>query len=291
MIVSFTLEHNSLPSDTRLAHIAEFSSSLDEAHRLKGDPPSVPSSSQPNTSQAVLGAGWPPVPSKLVQRIEEGEFIELSDLLPERLAFGTVDESAKGKTKKKIIPTILEWVQCFSLYTAIVSRKQPERVPDLLGYQSLIIDAHREFKGDYWMGYDRCFRQRAAATHIDKWADVDLTLWSVTFGNRTAISRCSLCLSTAHDSNSCELRDPQLSSTSTRPPNRPSQREYYSSRRRICFEWNESLSSRCSHPNCAYEHICYLCYRDPAVTDKYHKAMKCAKWKPGIFQRPAPTSV
>ena len=156
---------------------------MDEVHNLKGDPPPIPPASLPNTSQAVFGAGRPPVPSKLVQRIEQGEFIELSDLLPERLALGTADESAKGKAKKKIIPTILEWVQCFSLYTAIVSRKQPERVPDLLGYQSLIIDAHREFKGDYWMGYDRCFLQSAAATRIDKWANVDITLWSVTFGS------------------------------------------------------------------------------------------------------------
>ena len=54
--------------------------------------------------------------------------------------------------------TVLEWVV-------------PERV---LGYQSLIIDAHREFKGDYWMGYDRCFQQSATATRIDKWVNVNI---------------------------------------------------------------------------------------------------------------------
>lgn len=175
----------------------------------------------PKASQAILGAGLPPVPSKLVRRIECGEFIELSELLPEKLSFDVAEEdSGKGKSKKKLITSILEWVQCFSLYTAIISQKQPERVPDLLGYQSLIIDAHREFKGDYWMGYDRRFRLRAAAaSQVDKWANVDITLWSLAFASRGSSARCKFCFSTSHDSSTCDLSsDTQSSSAPYRTP-------------------------------------------------------------------------
>ena len=37
------------------------------------------------------------------------------------------------------VTDIIEWVQCFSIFTAIIHRSQPERTPDLLGYQNLII--------------------------------------------------------------------------------------------------------------------------------------------------------
>ena len=206
----------------------------------------------------------------------------MSELLPERLTFCATDEdSDKGKGKKKLLTSILDWVR---LFTAIVFRKQPERVPNLLGYQSLIIDAYREFKGDYWMGYDRCFRQRAAAVaQVDKWANIDITLWSLAFASRGATTRCKFCFSTSHDSNNCALMsDAQVPASPPRSWRLPTKCEY-SSRRRACFEWNESPSPNCSRPNCIYEHICYLCYQDPLVSNKYHKARQCAKWKLGVM--------
>ena len=36
-------------------------------------------------SAILLGAGLPPIPEKLVSRIEAGEFIEMAELLPDRL--------------------------------------------------------------------------------------------------------------------------------------------------------------------------------------------------------------
>ena len=36
-------------------------------------------------SAVLLGAGLPPIPTKLVSRIEAGEFIEMAELLPDRL--------------------------------------------------------------------------------------------------------------------------------------------------------------------------------------------------------------
>ena len=40
---------------------------------------------------------------------------------------------------------------------AVIAKSQPDRIPDLLGYQSLIIKAHLEYAGDGWIGYDKDF--------------------------------------------------------------------------------------------------------------------------------------
>ena len=211
----------------------------------------------------------------------------MSDLLPERLSLDAIDEdSTKSRSKRKPVLSILDWVQCFSLYTSIISHKQPGRVPDLLGYQSLIIDAQREFQGDHWLGYDRRFRLRAAATHPDKWANVDITLWMLAFAGRGARNRCKFCFSTSHDASNCELtNDPQPSNPPPRSSRPPAPQDHVT-RRRLCFKWNESPSPRCSRSNCVYDHICYICYRDPLIINKHHKALHCCRWKPGVPQRP-----
>ena len=49
------------------------------------------------------------------------------------------------KETKCQVTSILEWVQCFSIYIAIIAAKHPERIQDLLGYQALIIEAHMEY--------------------------------------------------------------------------------------------------------------------------------------------------
>ena len=40
----------------------------------------------------------------------------------------------------------------------VLTRKYPEQIPDLSGYQSLIIEAHLEYESDNWLAYDRQFR-------------------------------------------------------------------------------------------------------------------------------------
>ena len=101
----------------------------------------------------LFGAGFPPVPSKLVKKIEAGDFIDMAELRPEGL--GMMEDSAPGRSTKgktKMISNILEWIRCFSLYVAILSRSAPHRIPHLLSYQALIIEAQMEYPGDHWLG-------------------------------------------------------------------------------------------------------------------------------------------
>ena len=39
----------------------------------------------------------------------------------------------------------------------VIAFKNPGKLPDLLGYQVLIVEARMEHKGDGWLGYDHRF--------------------------------------------------------------------------------------------------------------------------------------
>ena len=40
----------------------------------------------------------------------------------------------------------------------VLTRIYPKQIPDLLEYQSLIIEVHLEYESDNWLAYDRLFR-------------------------------------------------------------------------------------------------------------------------------------
>ena len=92
----------------------------------------------------------------------------------------------------------LEWIRCFSAYIAVISAKQPHRVPDLPGYLTLITEAHVQYAGDGWIGYDRRFRQIAATKLHVTWAQIDTTLWNIAFSGKARLVRCKFCFSIMH---------------------------------------------------------------------------------------------
>ena len=100
----------------------------------------------------------------------------MADLLPERLGAGGDNDPVESLKKRRIVTNIMEQVQCFGLCISIIASSAPERVLDFLSYQALIIDAYTEYQGEYWSGYDRQFRQRAAVTPATSWSTMDTTL-------------------------------------------------------------------------------------------------------------------
>ena len=105
----------------------------------------------------------------------------MSELLPEKL--GQVEEASfKGvegearKRKRARISSALQWVECFHTYISVVSQQQPARVPDLLGYASLIVHAARKFRGEGWLQYDKNFRKHAETHPTAKWAEANASL-------------------------------------------------------------------------------------------------------------------
>ena len=221
-----------------------------------------------------IGAGLPPVPQKLVERIQAGEYIDMVELLPDSL--GTHGSSQakdeKGSKRPKCqITSISEWVQCFGVFMAVVASKSPERIIDMLGYQSIIVEASREYEGDTWLGYDRRFRQMAAATPGSKWATVAPTLWNMAFTGHARVQRCKNCFSLSHQASDCEWA-PNVKSTGTSSPNSRAR-----SSSPVCKSWNFSTQASCDFHNCSYQHTCLLCTKDPTVINMGHKFINCPK--------------
>ena len=153
-----------LPDARFLAHIA----SLTDKAGHKTSESSWTTSTPPVLS---IGAGLPPVPRKLVNRIQAGEFVDMAELLPDRMGINTAplfaeekDDKQPTKTKWRQVTNILEWVHCYSIYVAVLTAKDPRRIQDLMGYQALIVKACREYGSEIWLGYDRRFQQLAAPT-------------------------------------------------------------------------------------------------------------------------------
>jgi hypothetical protein len=211
------------------------------------------------------------VPPKLAQRIWRGEFIEMAELLPEKL--GQSDEANKkageGETRKRKrsrVSNALQWVECFNSYISVVAQQQPARVTDLLGYVSLIVHAARKFKGEGWVQYDRNFRRHAETHPATKWAEANTSLWTLAFCNAQPRPHCDLCFSVDHETAQCDEYD---------PPEEPVKRKA-EGKTQICRNWNRHA---CTSSTCTFQHICLECHQR-------HKEKDCpvANWRPSRSQ-------
>ena len=141
-------------------------------------------------------------------------------------------------------------------------------IPDLIAYQTIIIEAHLKYEEDGWIGYDHCFWQRMVASSSGAWSHIDPTLWSMAFAGRAKLTRCKFCFSLTHTSPACFWSKdmPKHPSNGYTQPS-PTQK--------ICHVWIYSPSPTCAFPNCRFVHTCLICSKDPTVTDTAHKALKC----------------
>ena len=252
------------------------------------DLPCITPHLQDDTTSVIIGAGLPPVPGRLVKRIREGHFIEMGELLPECLGMAAVNFEVEGsknpKGKCKPVTNILEWLQCFGLYVAILSQSEPERIPDLQGYQVLIIQASMEYDDNRWMGYDRVFRLKATSQKGISWSSIDTTLWNVAFSGKSKTGRCSQCFSLTHSSAECRWSSETHSSKTTTGSVSQSTKMF----RPVCYEWNATPSPNCSYPHCKYEHKCAICVRNPWVQEVHHKAIHCPHRSDHPLSQPLP---
>jgi len=83
----------------------------------------------------LISGGLPPIPAKLVKRIQDGLFVEMAELLVETLIspeYTVDDQPTSSQQKPKGVTNITDWV---GLFIAIISLKEPHRI----GYQNLIM--------------------------------------------------------------------------------------------------------------------------------------------------------
>jgi len=94
------------------------------------------------TAALSTGSSILPVPSSIVAKIESGKFVEMADLVPNHLGF---ENTAGTKSKQRAVANISECLEAFAIYVSIIASKQPQRVPDLIGYQILMMEASNEY--------------------------------------------------------------------------------------------------------------------------------------------------
>ena len=176
--------------------------------------------------------------------------------------------SAGTSRSRREVPDLLSWVQCFSIYTAVVASAYPERVQKLLAYQTLIIREARRFGGKGWLSYDSYFwQQMAGEWQEEAWGRLNPYIFSSTFLASGSSQRpnCSLCLESDHQEEVCALAKAKGVAPQSRPPSYREQtrdtaqrgsRGKAPPRSTVCFSWNQG---DCSFPYCRYRHACVRC--------------------------------
>ena len=235
-----------LSDDDQLSHIVEL-----EGETISIDSHNLDEDSQ-NDKPALISNGLPPIPARLLKRVENGLFVEMAELSPSYLDSSdcSIDDQHVGPRKRlPALKDIMDWVGCFGIYIAIVSRQKPKRVPDLLGYQRIIMGASLHCREGKWLTYDRRFRLKASASNATEWSTIDITIWNTTFPERAIYGYHS--------------QGPLHYQSRSNPPQKPA-RPLLPAQQPICLDWNDNPNG-CSRNPCRYAHVCYRCVHNPGA--------------------------
>ena len=137
----------------------------------------------------ALAGSLPMIPENLVEKILKGQYVDLSDLLQDNILLAkkstgtSATESGLTQRYKKREFTkdeagMLSWMQCFTVYTAIVCSQDPGRLNDLLGYMVIMSNEGRRFKYQGWLTYDEMFRQSVVKSKSKVWSELNGTLYA-----------------------------------------------------------------------------------------------------------------
>ena len=99
----------------------------------------------PGTSSLVsLGEGLPLIPRKMVEKIQAGDYVDFSDMPPAKGKARSLPPHWEGhilvvqledlEGSKRLIPDFQMWVQCVSMYAAVVVARHPDKFMPLMAY-------------------------------------------------------------------------------------------------------------------------------------------------------------
>ena len=109
----------------------------------------------------VLSDGLPPVPAKLVAKIQKGDYMDMAELLRDNMEYErrqTTSESKSGRASRREVPDLLSWITCFGIYASVICDKSSEKAKQLLAYQTLIVRKACRCGGKGWQTYNSMFR-------------------------------------------------------------------------------------------------------------------------------------
>ena len=189
----------------------------------------------------VLGGGLPAIPADIMKRVEDNSYVELSELLPEKIQEAFLYPDSKGKKKAQPLDKFVDWVLAFTVYSQALLAKDPTIAGDLIIFIGTVARLARDHPGAAWAIYERNFRANAVADPSTKWSTLNQEVWAL-----STVSKASMSASSG----------PGL-------PQPPSKRRAQNT----CDKWNEG--SFCPFKTCRFYHACSTCL------SPQHRASSC----------------
>ncbi len=241
---------------------------------------------------AFIGEGLPPVPQKLAAKIHRWEYVDMGELLPEFLARQREEDEAKDRAARqgRKVTDILTWVQRFSAFVAVMAPVEPQVVPEMMAYLSLIVRASQDFEGLGWVRYDSarfgiseasgCNRQQEVVrnqSHAICYESFSSEGWNTKVRALLRDKPHGAGLRPEWLPGPWDVRAPEAfgvgsrcnsQASPSRPPGGPHQLEQ--SGGEACRKWN---TGGCSYPRCRFRHVCSGCGGN-------HQLMHCRSRKP-----------
>ena len=86
----------------------------------------------------ILGEGLAPNPPQVVKKIQNLEFVDFAELMPNNRdllhRIDLTDNKASTKAPLRCVTTITSWAQCFMAYSAILLSKFPDKLVEVMAY-------------------------------------------------------------------------------------------------------------------------------------------------------------
>lgn len=151
-------------------------------------------------------SGYPPIPHRLVSKIQRGRYVNFQEMVAENLG-GTAKGLKTPIDETDRVNDVTKWIDCMAIFISIIAQTNPERVQDLLVYQSQIMRLMRvSHDKKSWQRYDVAFRRKAAQNGMITWGNVDENIWILACSEeaRQPVT-CRPCMSVLHDEKTCPI--------------------------------------------------------------------------------------
>ena len=152
------------------------------------------SGTQPEKPEAkparyLVAKGLPTLPTKLVEKVWNLEYVEMEEFLPTPRALRIAEQGnpshslqdslvgalnqfqaiQQQKSQRRVMD-ITTWVRCFTLYMAVLSVKAPEMIPSMVAHLHTVLRLQQRSSHLLaWLEYDIQFRMELAASADRAW--------------------------------------------------------------------------------------------------------------------------
>ena len=217
-----------------------------------------------------------PIPSRAVEKIRSGAYLDFKDLLVDNIALlerlqelgqaMVLHGSSPGSVKLRSISDPLTWVFCFLSFMAASSDCISTR--NMAAYAQIVILQSRKHPGGGWLGYDQLFRQHREAGVDLPWNDLAPSIMASTV--LRSADTCNLCHFPDHATEQCALFSGSAKGASRHStscaPTRPARFKPYvaqpssasGSSEEVCRRFNKGTCPF-SASSCPYSHTCGSC--------------------------------